>query len=121
MNVLADNKEFLKYIKICDKILDLFNKKHNKRVLCNNTIYNERIKTKISPYQEKFHSNKKLTKDKYYGNSILLIESICKAENKYYPQTFLNVFFETHNDNSINSLFKELEQIIDWSGNESKN
>ena len=42
MNVLADNKEFLKYIKICDKILHLFNKKHNKRVLCNNTICNER-------------------------------------------------------------------------------
>ena len=121
MNVLADNKEFLKYIKIWDKIVDLFNKKHNKRVLYNSTIYNERIKTKISPYKEKFHGNKNLTKDKYYGNSILFIESICKVENKYYRQTFLDEFFETHNENSINTFFKELEQIIDWSGNEAKN
>ena len=31
MNVLADNKELLKYIKIWDMIMDLFNKKHNKK------------------------------------------------------------------------------------------
>ena len=33
MNVLADNKELLKYIETWDKIVDLFNKKRNKRVL----------------------------------------------------------------------------------------
>ena len=60
INVLADNKELLKYSKIWDKIVDLFNKKHNKRLLFNNTIYNKHIKTKISPYIEKFHDNKKL-------------------------------------------------------------
>ena len=51
---------------------------HNRHisVLYNNTIYNECIKAKISSYNEKFHDNKKLVKDKYYGNSILLIESI---------------------------------------------
>ena len=76
INVLADNKELLKYIEIWDKIVDLFNKKHNKSVLYNNIIYNECIKAKISSYNEKFHGNKKLIKDKYYGNSILLIESI---------------------------------------------
>ena len=32
---------------------------------------------------------------KYYANSILLIESICEVKNKYYPQTFLDEFFET--------------------------
>ena len=121
INVLADNKELLKNIKMWDKTVDLFNKKHNKRVLYNNTIYNEHIKTKISPYIEKFHGNKKLTKDKYYGNSILLIESICEVKNKYYPQTFLDEFFEIHNDNNINSLFKELEHIFDWSDYESNN
>ena len=43
-------------------------------------------------------------------------------ENKYYPQTFLDKFFETRNDdNNINSLFKELVQIIDWSDDESNN
>ena len=119
MNVLADNKELLKYIKIWDKIVDLFNKKHNKKVLYNNTIYNKCIKTKISLYNEKFHGNKKLTKDKYYGNSMLLIESTCEVKNKYYPQTLLDEFSETHNDNNINSLFKVLVQIIDWSDRES--
>ena len=30
MDVLADNKELLKYIEIWDNIVDLFDKKHNK-------------------------------------------------------------------------------------------
>ena len=63
MNVLADNKELLKNIEIWGKIVDLFNKKHSKRVFYNNTIYNECIKTKRSPYNENFHGNKKRTKD----------------------------------------------------------
>ena len=100
--------ELCRIIELFNKNVKLFNKKHNKRVLYNNTIYNECMKTKISPYNEKFHDNKKLIKYKYYGNSILLIESICKVENKYYPHTFLDEFFETHNDDDINSLFKEL-------------
>ena len=79
MNILADHKELLKF-EIWDKIADLFNKKHNKTVLYNKTIYNECIKTKISPYNEKFHSNKKPIQDTYCGNSILLIESICEAK-----------------------------------------
>ena len=87
MHVLADNKKLLKYIDIWDKIVDLFNKKHNKRVLHNSTIYNECIKTKISAYNENFHGNKKLTKDEYYVHSIILLESICEGKNKHYPQT----------------------------------
>ena len=43
------------------------------RPMHNNTIYNECIKTKVSPYNEKFHGNKKLIKDRYFGNSILFI------------------------------------------------
>ena len=72
VNVLADDNELLKCIEIWDNIVDLFNKKHNKRVLYNNIIYNEYIKSKISPYNENFHSNKKLTNDEYYSLSILL-------------------------------------------------
>ena len=80
----------------------------------NRPVYNtEYIKTKTSPYNENFHRNNKLTKGEYYGHSILLLESICEVENKYYPQTFLDEFFEcnsikTHNNNNKNSLFKEL-------------
>ena len=36
MDVLADNKELLKYIEIWSKTVDLFNTKHNKRVSYNN-------------------------------------------------------------------------------------
>ena len=76
--------------------------------------------TKISPYHENFHGDKKLTKDEYYGHSILLIESICDAENKH-PQTFLDKVFEIHNDNNMNRLFNELVQITDWPDGESNN
>ena len=58
---------------------------------------------------------------KYYGHSILLLESISEVKNKYYLQTFLNEFFKIHNDNNINKLFKELVQIIDWSDDEPNN
>ena len=60
-----------------------------------------------SSYNENFHGNKRLTKNDYYGHSILLSESICAVKNKYYPQKFLDKFFETNNDNNNkNSLFK---------------
>ena len=63
MNILADNKEFLKYTEIWNKIVDLFNAKCNKRGLYNKPTYNDYIKTKISPFNKGFHGNKKLTKD----------------------------------------------------------
>ena len=75
MNVLADDTELLKYNEIWNKIEALFNKKSNKKGLHNRPVYNnEYIKTKISSYNENFHDNKKLTKDEYYGHSILLLE-----------------------------------------------
>ena len=127
MNILADNKEFLKHTEIWNEIKSLFNKKFNKKGLYNRPVYNNKyIRTKISPYNDVFKDNKKIRKDKYYGHSILLIESICEVENKHYPQTFLDNFFEcssikTHNDNNKNSFFKKLVQIIDWSDDESNN
>ena len=89
-------------------------------MLYNNTIYNnEYIKTKIIPYNENFHGNKKLKKD---GHSILLLESICEVKNKHYIQTFLDEFLKMHNDNNnMNKLFNELVQFIHWSKDESNN
>ena len=85
MNILANDKEFLEYIEIWNKIKYLFNKRFNK-----GTIHkNEYIRTKISPFNENFRGDKKLIKSEYYETSILLIESICETENKYYPETFL--------------------------------
>ena len=120
MNILADNKEFSKYTEIWNKIVNLFYEKFNKRGLYNNPTHNnEHIKTKISPYNENFHGNKKHTKDKYYGNSILLIESICKVKNEHYPKPFLDKLFEKHN--SVPSSFKELVQITDYSDDDNNN
>ena len=122
INVLANDNELLKYIQIWNKIKILLNKKgfHNRNG------YNEYIKAKISSYNENFHGNKRLTKDKYHGHSMLLLESICEVENKYYSQTFLDKFFEcnsieTHNDNNKNSLFKELLKTVIWFDDESSN
>ena len=54
MNVLRNNKELLKYIEIWDKIVDLFNKKHNERVLYNNTIYNDKNTANAYACYEKY-------------------------------------------------------------------
>ena len=122
MNVLADYKESLQYIKIWNKIKALFNKKFNRKGLHNRPVYNnEYIKTKISQYDENFHGNKTLTKDEYYLFSILLLKFICEVESRYYPQAFLDEFLKIHNDNNMNKLFKKLVQITDWSDDESNN
>ena len=73
----------------------------------------------MSPFNENFHDSKKLTKGEYYGNSILLIESICEVKSRCYPQSFLDKFFEKHN--SLPSLFKELVQITDYSDDDNDN
>ena len=70
MNILANNKEFLRYTEIWNKIVNLVNEKFNKRGLYNKSTHNEHIKTNICPYNEDFHGNKKLAQDEYYGNSI---------------------------------------------------
>ena len=78
INVLANDNELLKYIEIWNKLEALFNKKFNSKPVYNN----EYINIKINSYNENFHGNKRLTKDEYYGYSILLLESISKVENK---------------------------------------
>ena len=95
MNVLADNDELLKYIKVWNKIEALFSKKFNKRGFYIKPIYDkEYIKTKISPCNGNFHVNKNLPKDEYYCHSTLLLEFICVVENKHYLQTFLDKFLK---------------------------
>ena len=80
MNILPNDKEFLKY-----RLKLYLIKKINKRGLYNRPVYNnEYIKTKIWALHENFHGNKKLTKDKYNDHSILLIKSVCEAENNHY-------------------------------------
>ena len=72
MNISVNSNEFSKYIEMWNKIKDLFNEKFNKRGLYNKPVYNnEYIRTEISPFNENFHGNKKLTKKEYCGNSVL--------------------------------------------------
>ena len=52
------------------------------------------IRTRTSSYDENFRDFKKLTKNDYCSHSVVLLESICAVENKYYPQTFLHKFFK---------------------------
>ena len=75
VNISANNKEFLKYIQIWNKIKDLFNEKFNKIGLYNKPVFNnEYIRTKISQFNENFHGNEKLIREEYYGTSVLLID-----------------------------------------------
>ena len=101
MNVLANGNELLKYIEIWNNVEALFNgvalnKKFDKKGFHSGLAHNNKyIRTRTSSYDENFHDSKKLTKHKYCGHLILLLlESICEVENKYYPQTFLHKFFE---------------------------
>ena len=115
MNILASDNELLKYVEIWNKIEALFNKKFNKSGFHSDPTHNyEYIRTRISSCDENFRDFKKLTKSEYCGQSILLLESICEVENEYHPRTFLHIFFEKHDNNNINNLFKELVQIVDW-------
>ena len=77
INVLADNDELLKYIKIWNKIEALYNKKFDKKGFYSRPAYsNEYIKTKICSYNKNFHGNKKLTEDEYYGQSTAIRKPI---------------------------------------------
>ena len=89
MNILYNNKDSLKYIKMWNKIKDLFKNLSNKRGLNEKPIHNsEYRRNKISPFNENFDGNKKLIKNEHYSTSVLLIESICEEENKYYSEIF---------------------------------
>ena len=64
MNILANDKEFLKYIEIWNKIKDLFKNLSNKRGFNKEPIHNNKyIKTKISSFNGSIHGNKKHIKN----------------------------------------------------------
>ena len=114
MNVLANDNELLKYIKIWNKIETLFNEVTlNKNGFHCDPIHNKYIKTKISSCNKNFHDIKKLVKNEYSGHSVLLLESICVVENKYYPHTFLDKFFDCNSvEDNVKRLLKKLIRLI---------
>ena len=118
MNILVNDKEFLKYIEIWDKIKNLFKKLFKKRFDSEPIYNNKYIKTKINPLNINFYGNKRPKKDEYYDCSVLLIESICNGNDNYLPQTFLETFFKECN-NVCNTLIKQVAQINNESDDES--
>ena len=95
INISANEKEFLKYIEIWDKIKNLFKNLFNKMFDSEPIYNNEFIRTKINL----FKAMTDLKKMNDY--SIILIESICVVNDNYYPQAFLEKYFKEHN-NPIN-------------------
>ena len=93
MSFRANNKQFLKsYNKIWEKVKKLIKINfESKPVYCDD---DKCIKTKIKLYASsmitKFH-NKKMPKEKAPCKclSIIMLDSVIKANKKYYPQTLL--------------------------------
>ena len=106
MNVLANGNELLKHTKIRNMTETLFDEVTlNEKGFHCDSIHNKYIKTNINSYNKNFHDFQKLVKNKYCGHSVLLLESICEVENKYYPQTFLDKFFECNSvENNVNLI-----------------
>ena len=93
MSFKVNNKQLLKsYIKIWEKVESLFNIDFESKSIYGDD--DKYIKTKIKIYADSiitnFH-NKKMPKEKAPCKclSIIMIDSVIKANKKYYPQTLL--------------------------------
>ena len=85
---------FKNYNKILEKIKGLIGKNFDSKPFYSNDD-NEYIKTKLKTFKDSiitnFH-NKKVPEEKvpYKCLSIIILDSVIKSNNKYYPQTYLD-------------------------------
>ena len=91
--MVKDKQLFKNYNKIWEKIESLMRKKIDSKLFYGNDD-NKYIKTKIKTFKDSIitkFQNKKVSEEKipYKGLSIIVLDSIIKTDNKYYPQTFL--------------------------------
>ena len=92
--MIKDKQLFKNYNKIWEKIESLMRKKFDSKPLFGNDDNSKYIKTKIKTFKDSiitnFH-NKKVPEEKipYKCLSIIVLDSVIKTDNKYYPQTFL--------------------------------
>ena len=91
--IIKDKQLFKNYNKVWEKIESLMRKKFDSKPFYGNDD-NNYIKTKIKTFKDSiitnFH-NKKVPEEKipYKCLSIIVLDSVIKTDNKYYPQTFL--------------------------------
>ena len=95
MSLMVKDKQLFKnYNKIWEKIESLMRKKFDSKLFYGNDD-NKYIKTKIKTFKDSiitnFH-NKKVPEEKvrYKCLSIIILDSVIKSNNKYYPQTYLD-------------------------------
>ena len=120
---VTDKKLLNKYSNIWEKVVELLNVKFDSK-----PVYGEDdkyIKAKIKSYKDKVNTNsqgKKAPKENssYKGLSIITLESIIKANKKYYPQILLDECkYEVKNKKVENLINDDLE--LTSSDNESDN
>ena len=121
--MIKDKQLFKNYNKIWEKIESLMRKKFDSKLFYGNDD-NKYIKTKIKTFKDSiitnFH-NKKVPEEKipYKCLSIIVLDSVIKTDNKYYPQTFLEECVYKQQKEQKNYIKGELESDSD-SNNESE-
>ena len=89
---VIDNNLLKKYIEIWERVISLMNK-----IFDSEPVYGDNdkyIKTKIKSYDDRIITNfqgKKIPKENasYKGLSLIMLDSVIRANKKYYPQTLL--------------------------------
>ena len=123
--IIKDKQLFKNYNKVWEKIESLMRKKFDSKPFYGNDD-NNYIKTKIKTFKDSiitnFH-NKKVPEEKipYKCLSIIVLDSVIKTDNKYYPQTFLEecVYKQQKQKQQMNYITEELKSDSD-SNNESE-
>ena len=107
---------FKNYNKILEKIKGLIGKNFDSKPFYSNDD-NKYIKTKLKTFKDSiitnFH-NKKVPEEKvlYKCLSIIILDSVIKSNNKYYPQTYLDECITNKENNNSNNNKNNNKRII---------
>ena len=117
---VTDQQLLKKYNKIWEKMEELLNVKFESKPVYGDD--DKCIKTKLKSYTEKVNTNlqsKKVPKENLSNEclSIIILESLIKANKKYYPQTLLEERnYEVKNKKVENLINDDLELILSDNG-----
>ena len=123
---VSDNKLLKKYTKIWERVSSLMNIKFDSEPVYGND--DKYIKTKIKSYGGEIKTNfqsKKIPKENaaYKCLSLIMLDSVIRANKKHYPQTLLEVCkYEIKKNKMENLINNDLDpSSSDESDNESDN